>query len=89
MMIPSPCSSARPMNCGRPARPSICITSIIDSSPHVPFSGEYTCVPLMMTVCAGRLTPHASVAVLTSTWMWPSAKRSSTSVRSARVMPAW
>jgi hypothetical protein len=26
-----------------------------------------TCVPLMMTVCAGRLTPHARVAVHTST----------------------
>ena len=42
----------------------------------------------MMTVCAGRLTPHANVAVDTSTCMWPSAKRSSTSVRSARVIPA-
>jgi hypothetical protein len=28
----------------------------------------YTCVPLMMTVWAGRFTPHASVAVDTSTY---------------------
>ena len=52
---------------GRPARPSICITSIIESSVHLPFSGSYTCVPLMITVCAGRLTPQARVAVETST----------------------
>ena len=43
----------------------------------------------MITVCAGRLTPHASVAVEHSTWTWRSAKRSSTSVRSARARPAW
>ena len=32
-----------PMNCGRPARPSICIASIMESSPHLPLSGWYTC----------------------------------------------
>ena len=48
-----------------------------------------TCVPLMMTVWAGRLTPQASVAVETRTWMWRSAKRSSTSVLSSLDMPAW
>ena len=32
-----------------------------------PFCGLYSCVPLMMTVCAGRLTPQASVAVQHST----------------------
>ena len=30
-------------------------------------SGWLACVPLMMTLCAGRLTPQASVAVDTST----------------------
>ena len=30
-------------------------------------SGRLACVPLMMTLCAGRLTPQASVAVDTST----------------------
>ena len=60
-----------------------------DNSVHRPFSGLYTCVPLMMTVCAGRFTPHASVAVDTSTCTWPPANRSSTSLRSARAMPAW
>jgi len=63
MMIPSPWESYW----GRPARPNICMTSSGDSSPQAPFSGLYTWVPLMMTVCAGRLTPHASVAVDTST----------------------
>jgi len=32
-----------------------------------PFCASYSCVPLMMTVCAGRLTPQASVAVVHST----------------------
>lgn len=34
-----------------------------------PFSGLYTSVPLMITVCAGRLTPHARVAVHTRTYI--------------------
>ncbi len=63
MMMPSPWESYW----GRPARPNICMTSNGDSSPQAPFSGLYTWVPLMMTVCAGRFTPHASVAVETST----------------------
>ena len=84
-MMPSPKVS----NWGRPARPSICMMSSGLSSHQRPFSGLYTCVPLMITVCAGRLTPHASVAVLTSTCVWPSANSSSTSVRSERFMPAW
>lgn len=65
------------------------MTSIGDSSSHAAFSGLYTWVPLMMTVWAGRLTPHASVAVDTSTCTWPSANRSSTRVLSDRAMPAW
>ena len=85
MMMPSPNVS----NCGRPARPIICITSWKLNSSQPPFSGLYICVPLMITVCAGRFTPHASVAVLTSTCTCPSAKSSSTSVRSARLIPAW
>jgi len=32
-----------------------------------PLWASYSCVPLMMTVCAGRFTPHASVAVVHST----------------------
>ena len=47
-----------------------------------------TCVPLIITVCAGKLTPQANVAVETKTWMCLSAKRSSTSVLSTLVMPA-
>lgn len=45
-----------------------CKMSRAPSSVHLPFSGLYTCVPLMMTVCAGKLTPQANVAVDTSTW---------------------
>lgn len=63
MMMPSPYLSY----CGRPARPIICITSSGDNSVHAPFSGLYISVPFKMTVCAGRLTPHASVAVDTNT----------------------
>lgn len=59
------------------------------SSTHRPFSGLYTWVPLMMTVWAGRLTPHASVDVDTSTWMCRSAKRSSISVRSTLKEDNW
>ena len=85
MMMPSPHFS----NCGRPARPSICSTSCGDSSTHADFSGEYICVPLMITVCAGRFTPHASVIVDTSTWISPRPNSSSTAVRSERQSPAW
>ena len=28
------------VTCGRPARPSICMTSIIESSTHAPFCGS-------------------------------------------------
>ena len=59
-----------------------CMTSSAPSSTQRPFSGLYTCVPLIMTVCAGRLTPQASVDVDTKTWMCRSANKSSTSVRS-------
>ena len=44
-----------------------CMTSKAPSSVHRPFSGLYTCVPLMMTVWAGKLTPQARVAVETRT----------------------
>mmetsp|Transcript_574 Transcript_574/g.1538 ORF Transcript_574/g.1538 Transcript_574/m.1538 type:complete len:267 (-) Transcript_574:621-1421(-) len=85
MTMPSPNVS----NCGRPARPIICITSSGESSVQRPFSGLYTCVPLMMTVCAGRFTPQARVAVLTSTCTCCSRNRSSTRDRSDRGIPAW
>ena len=52
---------------GRPARPNICMTSRGLSSCQLPLAGLYTWVPLMMTVWAGRFTPHASVAVDTKT----------------------
>mmetsp|Transcript_3399 Transcript_3399/g.7067 ORF Transcript_3399/g.7067 Transcript_3399/m.7067 type:complete len:216 (-) Transcript_3399:1040-1687(-) len=86
MMIPSPPAVS---NCGRPARPKICITSSTPRSTKAPRDASYTCVPLMMTVCAGRLTPHASVAVQTSTLMSPSPKSRSMSDRSGRSIPAW
>ena len=47
-----------------------------------------TCVPLIITVWAGRLTPQARVAVDISTCMWPSANRSSTRVLSILFIPA-
>lgn len=43
-------------------------TSSMLMSCSPPFSGLYTSVPLMITVCAGRLTPHARVAVQTRTF---------------------
>lgn len=43
-------------------------TSSMLRSCSPPFSGLYTSVPLMITVCAGRFTPHASVAVHTRTF---------------------
>jgi hypothetical protein len=42
----------------------------------------------MMTECAGRLTPHARVAVHTNTLMMPSANIFSTMFRSERRIPA-
>ena len=51
--------------------------------------GGLAWVPLMMTVCAGRLTPQASVAVQQRTFTWPSEKRRSVRLRSERSMPAW
>ena len=42
----------------------------------------------MTTVCAGRLTPHAKVAVQHKTFTTPAAKRRSTRVLSDRSMPA-
>lgn len=44
-----------------------CSTSSMLMSCKPPFSGLYTSVPLMITVCAGKLTPHAKVAVHTRT----------------------
>lgn len=44
---------------------------------------------LMMTACAGRLMPQASVAVHTSTLTSPSANSRSTRFLSLRSMPAW
>ena len=35
--------------------------------PPLPYTPTPTCVPFMMTVWAGRFTPHASVAVQTRT----------------------
>jgi len=58
------------------------MTSSAPSSTQRPFSGLYTWVPLIMTVCAGRFTPQARVDVETKTWMCLSANRSSTSVLS-------
>ena len=63
IMMPSPNESYG----YRPARPNICITSSPLSSSQDPLAGLYTWVPLMMTVWAGRLTPHAKVAVDTRT----------------------
>jgi hypothetical protein len=54
--------------CGLPARPIICNISSGDNSTQDPFSGEYICVPFSITVCAGKFTPHASVAVDISTY---------------------
>lgn len=50
-------------------------TSSMLRSCSPPFSGLYTSVPLMITVCAGRLTPHARVAVHTSTFGVPKTRR--------------
>ncbi len=58
-MIPYPFSSYL----GLPALPSICITSCRLNYTHLPYYAEYTWVPLIITVCAGKLTPQAKVAV--------------------------
>jgi len=58
------------------------MTSSALSSTHLPFSGLYICVPLMITVWAGKFTPQASVEVDTRTWICLSANKSSTNVRS-------
>ena len=44
---------------------------------------------MMMTVCAGRFTPQASVAVQHSTLMTPHSNICSVIVRSDRSIPAW
>lgn len=41
--------------------------SAVPRSLNWPLCASYSCVPLMMTVCAGRFTPHARVAVVHST----------------------
>ncbi len=82
--MPYPFSSNR----GLPALPSICIISCRESSVHLPYSGEYTCVPLMMTVCAGKLTPQAKVAVDTKMFKCRSANSCSTKSLSDLVSPA-
>lgn len=51
----------------RVGRGVTCMTSSMESSRKPPALGSYSCVPLMTTMCAGRFTPHASVAVHTST----------------------
>jgi len=73
-------------NCGLPARPNICCTSRMPRSTFLP--STYRSVPLMITWCAGRLTPHASVEVVHSTMMYFSANAFSIKVRSLRLMPA-
>ena len=45
--------------------------------------------PLITTVCAGRFTPHASVAVEHKTFNRRSRNKRSTRSRSMRVIPAW
>jgi len=61
----------------------------MDRSTLPPLEGSYTSVPLITTECAGRLTPHAKVAVQTSTRAAPAPKKRSTRVRSGRSIPAW
>ena len=43
----------------------------------------------MITVWAGKFTPQARVDVETKTWIWRSANKSSTKVRSTLFNPAW
>jgi len=85
MIIPSPVLSYY----GLPALPIICKISYGDNSTHLPFSGLYICVPLMITVWAGKFTPHAKVAVEIRSCKCLSANRSSTSVLSFQLRPAW
>jgi hypothetical protein len=63
MIIPSPFVS----NLGLPALPIIYNISYGLNSTHLLYSGEYTYVPFNITVCAGKFTPHARVAVETNT----------------------
>jgi hypothetical protein len=63
MIIPSPFVS----NLGLPALPIIYNISYGLNSTHLLYSGEYTYVPFIITVCAGKFTPHARVAVETNT----------------------
>ena len=46
-------------------------------------------MPLIITVCAGKFTPQASVAVHTSSWIKPSENSFSIRLRSERSIPAW
>ena len=85
MIMPSPSVS----KWGLPALPSICMISWRLISTHRPCSGEYTWVPLMMTVWAGRFTPQASVAVETKIFKCLSANSSSTKSLSGLDKPAW
>jgi hypothetical protein len=73
---------------GLPALPIIYSMSYGLSSTHLPYSGLYIYVPLMITVCAGRFTPQASVAVDTNTLIWLSAYNYSTSNLSFLSRPA-
>ena len=52
-------------------------------------SYQYEIITLMMTACAGRLTPQASVAVHTRHLMKPSEKYFSTKFLSCLNIPAW
>merc|ERR1711871_196182 len=54
-------------NCGRPARPIICSTSVIGKSTYRPDFPSKNSVPLTTTSRAGKLTPHARVEVETKT----------------------
>lgn len=49
--------------CVPPVQPSRHTAPAVRTAPHPLPSSPPTCVPLMMTVCAGRLTPQARVAV--------------------------
>lgn len=83
--IPSPSSS----KLGLPDLPNIYKISYIFKSVHWLNSGEYTCVFLMMTVLAGKLTPQANVAVETMIRTIFYEKRSSTINLSSLHKPAW
>ena len=46
-------------------------------------------VPLMITRCAGVLTPQAKVEVATKIWILPSTNNFSTKLLSCSFRPAW